>query len=108
MDRITERINGKLTLKKQFPTIQDTLNIIVSRLELYEDLEEQGLLHIAHIPDWSDIHVLYRAGGDFDEGECIIETKYKYGYTEFLFGEFNKGWFLTKEDAEKELKNQLK
>lgn len=78
------------------------------KCEEYEKLDKEGRLHIAHIPDWSDIYVLYHAGGDFDEGECIIETKYKYGYTEFLFGEFNKGWFLTKEDAEKELKNQLK
>ena len=44
MERLTERINGKLTLKKQFSTIQDTLDIITSRLELYEDLEEQGML----------------------------------------------------------------
>lgn len=74
----------------------------VDKLAEYEDLEEQGLLHIANIPDWSDIYVLYRAESDFDENG-IIETKYKYGYTEFLFGGFNKGWFLTKEDAEKAL-----
>lgn len=41
MNRLTERRNGKLTLKKQFPTIQDTLSVIANRLELYEDLEEQ-------------------------------------------------------------------
>lgn len=44
MERITKRVNGKLTLKKQFPTMQDTLSVIVNRLELYEDLEEQGML----------------------------------------------------------------
>ena len=38
MERLTERVNGKLMLKKQFPTVQDTLYILASRLELYEDL----------------------------------------------------------------------
>ena len=44
MNRLTERRNGKLTLKRQFPTLQDTFSVIMNRLELYEDLEEQGLL----------------------------------------------------------------
>ena len=44
MNRLTERRNGKLTLKKQFPTIQDTFSVIMNMLELYEDLEEQGLV----------------------------------------------------------------
>jgi hypothetical protein len=37
MERLTKRINGKLTLTKQFPSITDTLDIVANRLELYED-----------------------------------------------------------------------
>lgn len=36
-ERLTERINGKLRLKKKFPSLNDTIDILASRLELYED-----------------------------------------------------------------------
>ena len=54
MNRLTERIkNGKLILKKQFPTMQDTLDVLMDRLELYEDTgiepEEVEKLHDENI-----------------------------------------------------------
>jgi len=115
MERFTKLVNGK-TCCTYFGWSEECKRVngycceckindmAWDKLKECEDLEERGLLHIAHISDWSDIYILYRAESDFDEGDCIIKTKYKYGYTEFLFGEFNKGWFLTKEDAERALK----
>ena len=37
MERLTKRIDGKLVLKKKFPSLNDTIDILASRLELYED-----------------------------------------------------------------------
>lgn len=42
MERLTERINGKLKLKKQFSTVADTIDILTSKLEVYEDTDEQS------------------------------------------------------------------
>ena len=57
MERLTERVNGKLALKKKFPTIEDTLNIVTNRLELYEDTgftPEQIQAQQQEIEDWKD------------------------------------------------------
>ena len=41
MERLTERVNGKLMLKKKFPSLGHTIEILAERLELYEDEEEE-------------------------------------------------------------------
>lgn len=37
MNRLTKRINGRLTLTKEFPTLADTLDCVAERLELMEE-----------------------------------------------------------------------
>lgn len=41
MERLTKRINGKLTVTKRFPSTSDLVDVLTSRLELYEDAAEE-------------------------------------------------------------------
>ena len=76
MNRLTERRNGKLTLKRQFPTIQDTLSVITNRLELYEDLEEQGLLIKLPCKVGSDVYLIHNICNKWTK---IEKEKVKFG-----------------------------
>ncbi len=98
MDRLTERRNGKLTLKRQFPTIQDTLSVITNRLELYEDLEEQGLLIKLPCKVGDDVYLIH----NICNGKWTKIEKVKSGIS--LYNYFGKTVFLTREEAEKALK----
>ena len=74
----------------------------LKELQHYKDLEEQGLLHKAQLKNGTPIYVLQWDywNGDYD----VHEECYLYGMTEFLIGEINKDWWLTKEKAEAKLK----
>ena len=70
-------------------------------LQRYKDLEEQGLLHKAQLKNGTPIYVLQC---DWDDNYAVHEECYVYGVTEYLIGEINKDWWLTKEEAEAKLK----
>lgn len=59
----------------------------IEKLAEYENLEEQGLLHIAPIPNGTIIYVWQT-----DEDDCwfIHNEAYLYGFTEYYHGEFGK------------------
>ena len=76
---------GKLNLQK-----------IINKLALYEDAEEQGLLHVAPIANGTTIYVWQT-----DEDDCyfIHNEAYVYGYTEYMYGKFGKDFFTSEEDC---------
>ena len=103
-DTLTKR-NQEIESSKP---VLEALFAMFQKLAHYEDLEEQGLLHIAPVKDGTEIFVHFRDFVDIDSDDIgvednILETTYMYGLTEFEHGELNKDWFLTKEEAEKAL-----
>ena len=72
------------------------------KLREYEDLEEQGLLHKAPVPNGTFIYVVRY--NNWCEENFIDAIEYIHGLTENLLGEMNKDWFLTEEEAEQKLK----
>ena len=108
MNRLTKRRNGKLTLKRQFPTIQDTLSVITNRLELYEDLEEQGLLIKLPCKVGTELfHVrteIYADGYSVEHKKVIKEIELTNHNIFEIKRNWNKTVFLTREEAEKALK----
>lgn len=77
-----------------------------SKLADYEDLEEQGFLHIAPLKDGTPIFIV-EEDWVFDETErYITKTSYLHGVTEYEIGELNKDYWLTYEEAEKALSNK--
>lgn len=76
---------------------------IVRTLAYYEDLEESGLLHVAPVKDGTKI--FYIDDRDFmDFEKMVFDDTYLNGFTEYCHGEFNKDWFLTRDEAELKLK----
>ncbi len=113
MERLTRRSKvgeglpiKHMRLMHMDTTSEDTLTEILDKLADYEDAEEQGLLHRAPIPDGTSIFTLNDDDPDFFgyDLEQILETSYLYSHTEFVYGEINQGWFLTREAAEEALK----
>lgn len=86
-------------------TTDELRNIDIKLGELidYKNLEEQGRLHIAPIPEGTEIYVPFSGLDETELEDDIFKTTYMYGLTEFENGEMNKDWFLTKEEAEKAL-----
>lgn len=73
------------------------MNDAYYKLKYYEDMEEQGLLHKAPVPNGTPIYfVRYN---DWIEEDGVHSIEYIHGATENLFGEINKDWFLTEEEA---------
>jgi len=72
---------------------------MANRLADYEDLEDLGLLHKAPCKNGTTI---YRVQEDmFDRHSCsIVAEAYLYNVTEYLYGEFDKDWFLDREKAQ--------
>ena len=117
MERLTERDHlGNAVCKK---SISATCNAKCSecdydydcfkKLADYEDLEEQGLLHIAPLKDGTEIFFIMEDYVDFGETErYVAQTSYLHGVTEYDFGELNKDYWLTYEEAEILLKNRNK
>lgn len=88
-------------LNNKYNTLLEMYDKLQNELKEYKDLEEQGRLHIAPVADGTDIYVSFY--NDFEDTREILETKYLHGLSEFEFGEINKNWFLTREEAEKAL-----
>ncbi len=78
---------------------------VYEKLREYEDLEEQGRLHIAPIVDGTEIYVPFSGLSDVDLEDGILVSTYLYGLTEFENGIMNKDWFLTMEEAKKALED---
>ena len=73
----------------------------IYRLSDYEDLEEQGLLHIAPLKDGTPIYAIVEDCIDFGEKErYIVRSSYLHGVTEYEFGELNKDFFTSEQAAE--------
>ena len=71
------------------------------KLKTYEDLEEQGLLHIAPLKDGTPIYAIVEDCVDFGEKErYIVRSSYLHGVTEYDFGELNKDFFTSEQAAE--------
>ena len=120
MKRLTEKVEGYICINPEdndCPTMsfcqfcdipvnrckyfEDT----IEKLAKYEDLEEQGLLHIAPLKDGTPIFVI-EEDWVFDGLErYITKTSYLHGVTEYEIGELNKDYWLTHEAAEKVLRN---
>lgn len=84
-------------------------NVAMAILADYAEQEEQGLLHIAPIPDGTRIYTLSSEDEvEFFGEEPISETSYLYNHTEYAYGEMNKDWFLTREAAEEALREGVK
>lgn len=116
MERLTERDPlGKAVCKQ---SISDNCNgkcgecdydyDCFKKLADYEDLEEQGLLHIAPLKNGTPIFVI-EEDWVFDGTErYITKTSYIHGVTEYEIGELNKDYWLTHEAAKKVLRNRDK
>jgi hypothetical protein len=75
------------------------------KLTDYEDLEEQGLLHIAPLKDGTPIYAIVEDCVDFGEKErYIVRSSYLHGVTEYEFGELNKDFFISEQAAENNLR----
>lgn len=72
----------------------------------YRNLDKQGLLHIAPIKDGTEIFIPHSGLDEIDLEDGILKVTYLYGLTEFEWGEMNKHWFLTQEEAEKALEDK--
>lgn len=100
MDRWTSRDewgDAKIDL------LAKSLEFAIEKLAHYEDLEEQNLIHIAPCPNGVDIFFI--EDRDFMDFEKIVsKDSYSFGFTEYCHGEFNKDWFLAREEAELKLK----
>ncbi len=75
---------------------------VVERLAYYEDLEEQGLLHKAPVPNGTPIYFVSLL--DWLEEDGVHSVEYIHGATENLYGEINKDWYLTEEEAKAKFK----
>lgn len=98
MERLTEKITNKETgevLAYRLKSIGDRINA-AKKLGQYEDAEEQGLLHVAPIPNGTIIYVWQE---DEDNRWFVHNESYLYGYTEYLYGEFGKDFFISEEDC---------
>lgn len=74
----------------------------IDKLAEYEDLEEQGLLHKAPLKNGTPIWVVV---DDYvDEELYLICESYQYGYSEYMYGEYNQNFFKSKEQAEEMIK----
>ena len=79
------------------------INEAIQKLAYYEDLEDGGFLKIAPIKDGTKI--FYIDDRDFmDFEKMVFDDSYLFGFTEYRHGEFNKDWFLTRDEAELKLK----
>lgn len=105
MQRLTERyIDGTPMAKGNL--LKNGLFEIIEKLAKYEDLEEQGLLHIAPLKDGTPIFIIYEDYVGFGDIERSVEkTSYLHGVTEYEIGELNKDYWLTYEEAEKVLRS---
>ena len=75
---------------------------IVEKLAEYEDLEEQGLLHKAPLKDGTPIWIII---DDYvDEEPWLAYSSYLHGYTEYIYGKYNKDFFVNRERAEEIIK----
>lgn len=72
-----------------------------SQLDGWQRAEEDGLLHIAPCADGTPIYRILCE--DEQDILCIYESihceSYAHGFTEIVYGEFNKDWFLTEQAA---------
>lgn len=125
MERLTEKGNYSTYIRKNHVTVND----VEQRLGEYEDLEEQGLLlrlprkignAVYEVIDYLDCKYDYNCPLSFSQGaydcenglHCRHEYK-KYFVSEAKFNhhmidEIGKTVFLTKEEAEKKLKELTK
>lgn len=76
------------------------INTVCERLASYEDAEEQGRLHIAPIADGTTIFRVLEYNEPFDEPARVAVDSYLYGFTETVYGEKDKDWFLFRKEAE--------
>ena len=114
MSRLTRRTEqGKITLRECTISLRNAID----KLAEYEDLEEQGLLLKLHFPlgtkklylvdtyeiDELDVTgiTLYKSN---EKDERPNETIICVDYCDFYYDDFGKTVFLTKEEAEQELK----
>lgn len=92
----------------KYPDVSAYDGKAINKLAKYEDLEEQGLLHIAPLKDGTPIFVI-EEDWVFDGIErYITKTSYLHGVTEYEIGELNKDYWLAYEEAEKVLRNEYK
>lgn len=116
MNRLTERINGKLTTKKQFPTTRDTIDVLIDMLAIYEDLEEQGrliklpckvgdTLYGIMLNELKEYKVFaINIGMRKHENSCVVlANNNRNAVVNFELIDFGKTVFLTREEAEREL-----
>ena len=98
MARLSEKITNKKTgeiLAYRLKSAGDRIKAD-KKLGEYEDAEEKGLLHIAPIPNGTTIYVWQT---DKDDRYFVHHELYLYGYTEYLYGEFGKDFFISEEDC---------
>lgn len=62
----------------------------------YENAKEQGLLHMAPIPNGTTIYVWQSGEND---SWFIHNESYVYGFTEYQYGEFGKNFFVSEEEC---------
>lgn len=69
----------------------------LEELQEYKQLEEQGLLHKAPIPNGTTIYVWQM---NVDDEWFIHSESYLYGVTEYFYGKLGEDFWTTKEEAE--------
>ena len=120
MNRITEKVEGYICINpedNECPTMSFCqycdipvnrclyFEGVIKKLAKYEDLEEQGLLHIAPLKDGIPIYAIVEDCVDFGEKErYIVRSSYLHGVTEYEFGELNKDFFTSEQAAENYLR----
>lgn len=100
---IVKLVTEKRELNNKYNTLLEMYDKLQNELKGFKDLEKQGLLHIAPVKDGTDIFAPFIDPLDDEGTKEVIETTYLHGVTEFEWGEINKNWFLTREEAEKAL-----
>ena len=98
MERLTEKITNKETKEVLAYRLKNTTDRLKANNKLgkYEDLEEQGLLHIAPIPNGTTIYVWQT---DEDDRWFVHNESYLYGFTEYQYGKLGKDFFTSEEDC---------
>ena len=66
------------------------------RLAEYEEAEEQGLLHIAPLPNGTPIYLWQE---NDNEEWFIYKDSYLYGVSEYYHGKLGEGFFISEEEC---------
>ena len=96
MERLTNRFDDGEAFIPNFVSQLYGIGKVAEKLAYYEDLEEQGLLVKLPCPFGTKIYCIHN--GFIEEGMFFEMSCFKFK------DYYKKSWFLTKEEAEQELK----